>query len=133
MPSFGALETIPPFAIITAAVCVIGGLQGLIQNLAFGKPKAINIDPWDRKIVERDAKLKSHPESFIFTKQVFLRVQMLAPKTVEIKSPPSPPCRPQLARTLGRHSLFLFTRVWQQLSAWILDELYKPNPYVVQQ
>lgn len=70
MPSFGALETIPPFAIITAAICIIGGLQGLVQNVVYGKPKAINVDPWDRKIDERDAQLKLHPEKFIFTPQV---------------------------------------------------------------
>ena len=59
MPSFGALETIPPLAIITAAVCVIGSLQGLVQQGVYGKPKAIGVDPWDRKIEERDARLKA--------------------------------------------------------------------------
>lgn len=62
MPSFGALETIPPMAIITAAVCLMGSLQGLVQHAVYGKPKAIGVDPWDRKIDERDARLKAHPQ-----------------------------------------------------------------------
>lgn len=70
MPSFGALETIPPLAIITGAVCLMGGLQGLVQHLVYGKPKPISVDPWDRKIDERDARLKSHPEEFSFAQQV---------------------------------------------------------------
>lgn len=70
MPSFGALETIPPLAIITGAVCLMGGLQGLVQHGIYGKPKAISVDPWDRKIDERDARLKSHPEEFNLGQQV---------------------------------------------------------------
>ena len=61
MPTLSALESVPPFAIITIAIALMGGLQGLSQHVFYGKPKAINVDPWDRKIEERDDRIKKHP------------------------------------------------------------------------
>ena len=53
-----AWETIPPFAIIVAALMGMGAAQGAIHKGFFGKPKMHGLDEWDRTLIDRDARLK---------------------------------------------------------------------------
>lgn len=52
------VEAVIPLAIIATAVATMGGLQGGVHKLFYGKPKAIGQDEWDRWLVKRDEKLK---------------------------------------------------------------------------
>jgi NADH dehydrogenase (ubiquinone) 1 alpha subcomplex subunit 1 len=52
------LEAVVPLAIVTVAVAAMGGSQGGIQQLFFGKPKLVGADHWDRLLDERDARIK---------------------------------------------------------------------------
>ena len=84
MPTLSALESVPPFAIITIAIGLMGGLQGLVQHGFYGKPKATSVDPWDRKIEERDDRIRKHPQEFGYKVRRAVRsVRPTAP-------PPSP-------------------------------------------
>jgi hypothetical protein len=58
------LEALIPLGIIATAVAGMGGLQGGVHHLFFGKPKAIGQDDWDRLIVQRDEQLKKQQGSF---------------------------------------------------------------------
>ena len=51
-------ETIPPMAIIAGATALMGAVQGWIHYGFYGKPKAVNQDPWDRRLIVRDDILK---------------------------------------------------------------------------
>ena len=73
MPTLSALETVPAFAVITIAIGLMGGLQGLVQHGFYGKPKATSVDPWDRKIEERDDRIRKHPEEFGYKVRRVLR------------------------------------------------------------
>ena len=57
-------ETLPPFVIITGAVMLMGGLQGLIHKGFYGKPKPHGTDEFDRSLSLRDALLKQQPDLF---------------------------------------------------------------------
>lgn len=51
-------ESLPALITITAAVAAMGGLQGLVQWGAYGKPKPVCRGRWDLMLDERDIKLK---------------------------------------------------------------------------
>lgn len=51
------VEAIVPLAIITVAVGAMGGLQGVVQQLVYGKPKPIGADEWDRLVETRDRRV----------------------------------------------------------------------------
>ncbi len=84
MPTLSALETVPAFAVITIAIGLMGGLQGLVQHGFYGKPKATSVDPWDRKIEERDDRIRKHPQEFGYKVRRVLRC---------VDIPPLPPFR----------------------------------------
>jgi len=60
MRSFRAqpLESIPPFVIIIGAIGAMGGLQYLVHNVAYDKPRAIGQDSFDRLVKARDERVK---------------------------------------------------------------------------
>ena len=52
-----AWEAAPPFIIIVLAIGAMGGLQSLVHKGFYGKPKAIGLDEWDRKLQKRDERI----------------------------------------------------------------------------
>ena len=50
-------EAAPPFIIILLAFSAMGGLQSLVHKSFYGKPKAIGLDEWDRKLAKRDEQI----------------------------------------------------------------------------
>ena len=52
------METLVPLGLITAALSAMGGLQGGIHKLFYGKPKLVGATEWDRLVENRDARLK---------------------------------------------------------------------------
>merc|ERR1712100_353137 len=50
-------ESAPPFIIIVGAFCAMAGLQYVGNNIIYGKPKPMGQDEWDKKLIERDARL----------------------------------------------------------------------------
>ncbi len=52
-----AWESAPPFILIAIMFAGMGGLPGAIQHLAYGKPKPVGLDSWDRKLLKRDEAL----------------------------------------------------------------------------
>jgi NADH dehydrogenase (ubiquinone) 1 alpha subcomplex subunit 1 len=53
------VESVPPFAIIVGAITAMGGLQYLVHGTAYGKPRAIQQDAFDRLVKARDERLKT--------------------------------------------------------------------------
>lgn len=53
------IEAMVPLGIITAMIATMGGLQGGVQHLFYGKPKLVGADDWDRLVEKRDEKLKA--------------------------------------------------------------------------
>jgi len=53
------VESIPPFAIIVGAITAMGGLQYLTHGAAYGKPRAIGQDAFDRLVAARDERVKT--------------------------------------------------------------------------
>lgn len=51
-------EAVLPLGIIATMVATMGGLQGGVQQLMFGKPKLVGADNWDRLTAKRDEQLK---------------------------------------------------------------------------
>jgi hypothetical protein len=52
------VESLVPLAIIATAVAGMGGLQGGVHHLFYGKPKAVGNDKWDRLMEKRDERIK---------------------------------------------------------------------------
>jgi NADH dehydrogenase (ubiquinone) 1 alpha subcomplex subunit 1 len=52
------IEAIVPLAIIATMVAAMGGAQGGMHHLFFGKPKLVGADHWDRLLDARDARVK---------------------------------------------------------------------------
>lgn len=52
------VEASVPLVIITAMVAGMGGLQGAVQHVVYGKPKPIGADKWDRLMAARDEHVK---------------------------------------------------------------------------
>lgn len=50
-------ESAPPLVLITSFICLAGVLQGAIYRTAYGKPKTVGQDAWDRAMARRDAKI----------------------------------------------------------------------------
>lgn len=50
-------ESAPPLVLITAFVTLAGVLQGGIYRTAYGKPKPVGFDSWDRAMARRDEKI----------------------------------------------------------------------------
>ncbi|KAL4450578.1 hypothetical protein ABPG77_000934 [Micractinium sp. CCAP 211/92] len=51
------LEACVPLVLITSFVAAMGGLQGAVQHVFYGKPKATGADDWDRLVAARDARI----------------------------------------------------------------------------
>ncbi|EFN51766.1 hypothetical protein CHLNCDRAFT_139713 [Chlorella variabilis] len=51
------LEAVVPLALITTFIVMQGGLQGAVQQAFYGKPKATDVDEWDRLVKARDERL----------------------------------------------------------------------------
>ena len=47
-------ESAAPLIIITGAVWAMSEVLGASHKLAYGRPKATGLDPWDRGLAERD-------------------------------------------------------------------------------
>ncbi|GMH39029.1 hypothetical protein BSKO_06927 [Bryopsis sp. KO-2023] len=56
-------ETLVPFGLIGAAICLMGGSQYAAQMYFVGKPKPIGQDAWDRRLELRDQWL-AHVKEF---------------------------------------------------------------------
>jgi NADH dehydrogenase (ubiquinone) 1 alpha subcomplex subunit 1 len=52
------IESLPPFAIIVAAITAMGGVQYLVHHAYEGKPKPVGFDNFDRLLKYRDLRLK---------------------------------------------------------------------------
>ena len=52
------MESLPPLAIIVGAITAMGGIQFLVHHAAFGKPKPVGADRFDRLLQLRDYRLK---------------------------------------------------------------------------
>ena len=52
-------ESAPPLIIITGAITVMGAIMGGTHYLAYGKPKPISHDAFDRLLERRDSVLKA--------------------------------------------------------------------------
>jgi len=52
------IEAVVPLGIIATMVAAMGGLQGGVQHLFYGKPKLVGADDWDRLVKKRDEILK---------------------------------------------------------------------------
>lgn len=50
-------ESLPPLILITLFITTAGVLQGGIYRTAYGKPKAVGSDSWDRAMARRDDKI----------------------------------------------------------------------------
>jgi len=50
-------ESLPPFVIIAAMLCVAGGVQHVVNKAMYGRPKHPNSDAWDYAMEERDNKI----------------------------------------------------------------------------
>ncbi|BDA45972.1 g1650 [Coccomyxa elongata] len=50
-------ESAPPFILIGLALAGMGHLQGWVHQGFYGKPKAVCIDSYDRKLAKRDARI----------------------------------------------------------------------------
>lgn len=57
------IESLPPLAIITGAVALMGGIQQGVHYLFAGKPKAVGADAWDRLMVKRDLRIKEEAKA----------------------------------------------------------------------
>jgi NADH-ubiquinone oxidoreductase MWFE subunit len=55
-----AWESAPPFILITIMISAMGGLPALVHKMAYGKPKAVGLDSWDRKLLKRDAAVEAY-------------------------------------------------------------------------
>lgn len=51
------VEAVVPLGIIATMIAAMGGLQGGVHHLFYGKPKLINADEWDRLVAKRDERL----------------------------------------------------------------------------
>lgn len=51
------VEAVIPLGIIATMVAAMGGLQGGVQHLFYGKPKLIGADDFDRLVEKRDKRL----------------------------------------------------------------------------
>lgn len=51
------VEAVIPLGIIATMVAAMGGLQGGVHQLFYGKPKLIGADEFDRLIEKRDKRL----------------------------------------------------------------------------
>jgi hypothetical protein len=57
------LEAAVPLGIITAMLSAMGGLQGGVQHLFFGKPKLVGATDWDRMLALRDERMQVEAEA----------------------------------------------------------------------
>eukprot|EP00884_Botryococcus_braunii_P002164 jgi/Botrbrau1/11949/Bobra.341_1s0014.1 len=55
-----AWESAPPFILISIMIAAMGGLPALIHTTAYGKPKAVGLDTWDRQLLKRDAEVEEY-------------------------------------------------------------------------
>lgn len=55
-----AWESAPPFILISIMFAAMGGLPALIYQTAYGKPKAVGLDTWDRQLLKRDAAVEAY-------------------------------------------------------------------------
>jgi len=53
------IEAVVPLGIIATMVAAMGGLQGGVHHLFYGKPKLVGADDWDRLVEKRDERLKA--------------------------------------------------------------------------
>lgn len=60
LPTMSAWESVPPFLLITIMISAMGGLPAAIHTFAYGKPKAVGLDTWDRKLLKRDAAVEAY-------------------------------------------------------------------------
>lgn len=56
------VEAVVPLGIITVLVSAMGALPAAVQHVAYGKPKPVLIDGFDRQTFVRDALLKQQAE-----------------------------------------------------------------------
>jgi hypothetical protein len=52
-------EVVPSLVIVSVAVASMGLLQGFVHRLATGERRRIGQDSWDRKLYERDQRLRA--------------------------------------------------------------------------
>ena len=58
-------ESLPPLAIITGAITVMGGIMGGTHYLAYGKPKPVAADAFDRLLERRDTIIRAQTVSLL--------------------------------------------------------------------
>lgn len=51
-------EAVLPLGIIATMIATMGGLQGGVQHMMYGKPKLVGADAWDRLMDRRDQTLR---------------------------------------------------------------------------
>jgi len=51
------LESLPPLALVTGGIAMIGFLQEKLQLVFFGRLRKVGKDGWTRRILERDNRL----------------------------------------------------------------------------
>ncbi len=56
------VEAVLPLGIIATMIAAMGGLQGGVQHLTYGKPKLIGADNWDRLMNKRDETIRNEAQ-----------------------------------------------------------------------
>ncbi|KAK4532021.1 hypothetical protein CCYA_CCYA10G2878 [Cyanidiococcus yangmingshanensis] len=52
-------EVVPPLVIVTLAVASMGLVQGFVNRLATGEQRRVGQDSWERRLRERDERMRS--------------------------------------------------------------------------